>query len=76
MIGVGFKNHKKITLEASFDDSEFEAAVAVGESLARHNRGEVTVFLYTTGKSKVKILKRIKLVRAGFLGLRRKVAIT
>lgn len=73
MIGVGFKNHKKITLEASFEDSEFEAAKAVGESLARHSKNEVLVYLYIKGKLKVKVLKKIKLVRTGFLGLKRKV---
>ena len=73
MIGIGFKKNGKITLEASFEDSEFEAAKAVGESLARHNRHEVLVYLYTKGKPKVKVLKKIKLVRTGFLGLRRKV---
>lgn len=76
MIGVGFKRNSKITLEASYDDSEFDTAVALGEALARHNKHGVIVFLYHKGRQKVKILKKIKMVRAGFLGLRRKIAVT
>lgn len=76
MIGVGFKNHKKITLETIFEDSEFETAVALGESLARHSKKLVIVFLYKKGSPKVRILKKIKLVRTGLLRLRKKVMVT
>ena len=69
MIGIGFKRNNKITLEASCFDNELEAATSIGESLARHSRGEVVVYLYHRGKPKVKILKRIKSVRRGFLWL-------
>ena len=75
MIGVGFRGKKKIKMEASYDNSELETAVALGESLAHHNRGEVVVFLYDKGKPRVKVLKRIKAVRSGFLGLRRRVVV-
>ena len=74
MIGVGFKNKRKITLESSFEDNELETAIMLGESLASHSKKTVTVFLYKKGNTKVKVLKNIKLVRTGFLGLRRKVA--
>jgi len=73
MIGVGFSKGGKITLDASYGDNEFELAVSFGESLARHNKGTVVVFLYKKGIKKVKILKKIRLVNTGFLGLRRKV---
>jgi len=75
MIGVGFKRNGKIKLEVSYDDSELEVAIAMGESLARHNRGEVYVFLVTKGKPKVKVLKRIRRARSGFLGIGRKVVV-
>lgn len=73
MIGVGFKKGKKITLEARYENGEFDTAVSMAEALARHNRGEVIVYLYFKGKPKVKILKRIKRIRSGFLWLGRKV---
>ena len=75
MIGVGFKRNGKITLEASCLDNELESATAIGESLARHGRGEVVVYLYHKGKTKVKILKRIKPIRRGFLWLGKGVAV-
>jgi len=75
MIGVGFKRNGKITLEASCLDNELESATAIGESLVRHGKGEVIVYLYHRGKRKVKILKRIKSVRRGFLWLGKGVAI-
>jgi len=74
MIGVGFKKKGKITLESSFEDNELETAIMLGESLASHSKKTVTVFLYKKGSTKVKILKNIKMVRTGFLGLRKKVA--
>jgi len=73
MVGVGFKKGRKIKFEAGFSNDSFETAVAFGESLARHRKGEVAVFLYNKGESKVKILKRIKMVRAGFLWLGRRL---
>lgn len=76
MIGVGFKNCRKITLESSFEESGFETALALGESLARHSKKQVVVFLYKKGCPKIKILKKIKLVNTGFLWLRRRIAIT
>ena len=74
MIGVGFKKKRKITLESSFEDNELETAIMLGESLASHSKKTVTVFLYKKGNTKVKVLKNIRMVRTGFLGLRKKVA--
>jgi len=76
VIGVGFRKRGKITLEASYNNNELETAVTLGKSLSKNSKGEVIVFLYKKNKSKVKILKRIKLVRAGLLGMRRRIAIT
>jgi len=75
MIGVGFRKGEKITLEASYSDSELDLAIALGESLATHNKGKVLVYLYNKGKPKVKILKTIKRVNTGFFGLRQKVVV-
>lgn len=76
MIGVGFRKKRKITLEASYDNGDFDTAVATGESLARHSKGEVVVYLYFKNSNKVKILKRIKMVHAGFLWLGKRVVTT
>lgn len=76
MVGVGFRKGRKITLEVSFDNDSLESAVAMGESMARHNKKEVIVFLYTKDRPKVKVLKRIKAVRAGFMWLGKKVVAT
>ena len=75
MIGIGFRRNSKITREASCLDNELESATAIGESLARHGKGEVVVYLYHKGKSRVKILKRIKSIRRGFLWLGKGVAV-
>jgi len=75
MIGIGFKRNGKITLEASCLDNEIDAATAIGESLARHGKGEVVVYLYHKGKLKVKILKRIRSIRRGFLWLGKGIAV-
>ena len=75
MIGIGFRRNGKITLEASCFDNELESATAIGESLARHGKGEVVVYLYHKGKPKVKILKRINSIRRGFLWLGKGVTI-
>jgi len=75
VIGIGFKHNGKITCEATCLDNELESATAIGESLARHSNREVIVYLYHRGKQKVKILKRIKSVRKGFLWLGKGVAI-
>lgn len=75
MIGIGFKRNGKITLEASCLDNELEAATVIGESLARHGKCEVAVYLYHKGSSKVKILRRIKSIRRGFLWLGKGVAV-
>ena len=76
MIGVGFKRNGKITCEARYMDGELETAMVLGEGLARHNRGEVLVYLYKKDRPGVKVLKRIRLTRTGFLGLGRKVVTT
>ena len=76
MVGVGFIRNGKIKLEASYSNSDLEIAIALGESLARHNNREVVIFLYNNNSRRVKILKRIKQVRTGFLWISKKVAIT
>ena len=75
MIGIGFKRNGRITLEARCEDNELDAATAMGESLGRNGKGEVLIFLHTKGKSKVRILKRIKSIRRGFLWLGKGVAV-
>ena len=75
MIGIGFKRNGKITREASCLDHELEAATAIGESLAMHGKGEVVVYIYRKNRPKVKILKRIKSIRRGFLWLGKGVVV-
>jgi len=76
MIGVGVLHRdKRITKQASYDDSSLDTAIAMGESLARHNNDKIIVFLYSKGSSKVTVLKRIKRVRTGFLGLKQKIVV-
>ena len=75
MIGIGFRHNGKVTLEAKCEDSELDAATSIGESLAKHGKGEVVVYLFRRHKPKVKILKRIKLIRRGFLWLDKGVAV-
>jgi hypothetical protein len=76
MVGIGFSKKGKITLEASYGDSELDTAIAMGESLARHGKREVIVYLYKKGKPKVRVLKRIKAVRSGFMWLGKRVIAT
>lgn len=63
MIGVGFRSkvdRTKINVLAKYADNELDTAVAMAQSLIRHNKGEMLVFLSPNGSGKVRILKRVK----------------